>query len=91
MIYSVYCVRDAKVGFSQALILSDSDGRAERDFITAVNLTPELSIHWRDLSLFSIGQFDTESGNFLMTVSGNPVHICDAYLIDKEVSDAPEV
>lgn len=77
MIYSVYAIRDVRVGFSRGLSASENDAVAERDFFYAVaNSDGPISEFAQDYSLYRIGSFDTESG--VIHPEPVPIHIADA-------------
>lgn len=76
MIYPVYAIRDAKVGFMSPTV-DQNDASAARNFEHAVmNSASLMNSHPGDYALYRIGSFDTESG--VIEKEELPVHICDA-------------
>lgn len=76
MIYPVYAIRDAKVGFMSPTV-DQNDASAARNFEHAVmNSASLMNSHPGDYALYRIGSFDTETG--VIKKEELPVHICDA-------------
>lgn len=76
MIYPVYAIRDAKVGFMTPTV-DQNDAAAARNFEHAVmNSASLMNSHPGDYALYRIGSFDTEIGAIVSEEL--PVHICDA-------------
>lgn len=75
MKYSVYVIRDLKVGFMSPTV-DHNDASAIRNFEHAVKNTSSLmNSHPEDYTLYRIGEFDSESG---MIDGYQPVHIYSA-------------
>lgn len=74
MKYPVYSIRDQKVGFQPQLIVEQSDQSAIRGFSYAINGNEGLMNYSpSDFDLFRVGEFDTETGEF---VAVTPVNVC---------------
>lgn len=72
MKYPVYCIRDQKVGFQPQLLVEQSDASAIRGFSYAVNSHDGLMNYSpTDFDLFRIGEFDTETGEFISIMPNN--------------------
>lgn len=74
MIYNVYCVHDAAVGFLRPAI-DQNDAVTMRHFQAMVNESPEMMMKPEDFTLYRIGSFDTDTG----AISGCPAElVCSA-------------
>lgn len=77
MIYGVYAIRDAKVGFLSPTV-EINDDIAQRNFENAI-LNADHSLfftHPDDFSFYRLGSFNSDSG--AIEVSGLPVFVCSA-------------
>lgn len=84
MIYKIYAVRDALTGF-MSLTLEQGDLAAMRSFGNALYMDRSFQLSIKDLDLYCLGDYDTDSG--LITPCCPIRHVCDgvsAYTSVKE-------
>lgn len=84
MIKGLYSVKDELKGFG-AVIVSDNDPIAIRDFAYACNSNEIMKLNHKDYSLYKVGEYDTELG--LIKTDGFPQLLVDcSSVIKKEVT-----
>lgn len=67
MTYPVFCIRDAKVGFT-APTIDQTESAAIRNFAFAINGDGVMNYAPNDFDLFRIGEFDSEKGSITSCV-----------------------
>lgn len=78
----VYAIRDALNGFGSPFIDSN-DASAKRNFAYAVNNNGDtMSFSPKDYDLYRLGEFDHESGAFVLLPC--PVMVCSAMSVFNE-------
>lgn len=64
MKYPVFSLRDKVASSFQSVNLDTNDFVAKRNFAFAVNNSNELLFKAKDLELYKVGEFDTDTGIF---------------------------
>lgn len=75
MIYKVFAIRDAKVGFL-APSFELNAAVAQRNFEYAVNNNSSMNFSAKDFDLYSLGSYDTDKGTFELETL--PVYVVSA-------------
>lgn len=82
MKYSVYAVRDKKIGFLQPM-LDANDQSAMRNFAYGINNSDQISnFAPKDFDLYKIGEFDSDTGKI------NPIEVLELICEGESVYNA---
>lgn len=68
MILKIYAVKDVVVGNFMLPFYLHNDNEAKRSFNLAINSEAQIAQNWKDLQLFSLGEWNDETGEITTKV-----------------------